>query len=33
MADHSLSRPRRLRELIAERLVVMLGAFNALTAM
>ncbi len=32
MADTS-SQPRRLRELIAERLVVMPGAFNALTAM
>ena len=33
MAEHSPSKPRRLRELIAERLVVMPGAFNALTAM
>jgi len=32
MAD-TPSQPRRLRELIAERLVVMPGAFNALTAM
>src|SRR5437660_2581794 len=32
MAEHSPSNPRRLRELITERLVVMPGAFNALTA-
>ncbi|WP_447987210.1 methylisocitrate lyase [Nitrospira sp. Nam74] len=33
MRDHTLTKPRRLRELIAKRTVVLPGAFNALSAM
>ena len=33
MRDHTLTKTRRLRELIAKRTVVLPGAFNALSAM
>jgi methylisocitrate lyase len=33
MRDHTSTKPRRLRELIAKRTVVLPGAFNALSAM